>query len=343
MAQYKLNLSLSGGGVRGIIAASLLKEFEDDLREGSLDGLVCTYAGTSIGSLLCAALLDGYSANDIVSKLFSFDALQNIFKNYSWFGRFPNYVNLGLFFPRYDGRNKRMLIEQSIRANMIRDWDKPFFVPLYDINYGDCRVIHKDVYKIKCAELLDAATAAPVLFPPVNIALRDTVENRDVSGWFVDGAIGINDPSGVQLASMIARQVKLQDMGTIHIGYKPTYKTFSKKWFASWGAVQWALAGDIISRIMYTPDQAAQYACSAVMGSKFVNIVGDTVAQLDDFSADTYSMLMRQGRDLYEVYKPKIMTMLQPIDGVSINSGEVFYKLPLATDPNCESAIRHIH
>ncbi|MDH5583742.1 MAG: patatin-like phospholipase family protein, partial [Gammaproteobacteria bacterium] len=183
-------LSIDGGGTRGVIPANVLNYIESE-EQVSIRKEFDFFAGVSTGALVAAYLArDVGSMAELVANGYSSEAMSKIFDKSIWdkmLGRMQNQ-------PKYDGINKRAFIDEQADGACINDIvDKHLLILAYDfinrelVTFKNNRG-HDAVYNPSLAEVCDAATAAPTLYPPV---ATSSPKRR----WLIDGALATNDPS----------------------------------------------------------------------------------------------------------------------------------------------------
>lgn len=205
-------LSIEGGGVRGIIPATILNKLEQEIQRISnnptlvIGDVFDLVAGTSCGAILTCLYTIGkadntgkigdksklapkYSANEVlgifkrnIPEIFVKTILGRI-----WEG--PEYSS--------DGLSK---IATEIAAEIkINELVKPIFVPVYDMNAGNpvyFSTHFNSDYRVK--DVIKAATAAPTFFAPVALT---SPENEPL--LLIDGGVIMNNPSYAALLNAL--------------------------------------------------------------------------------------------------------------------------------------------
>ena len=202
-------LSLSGGGVRGLITLGVLARLETMLRDATGDpSLVLAdhydlIAGTSTGSIISVGLALGWDVAQIKAL---YDQLCPILFR-------PN-RRLGVFVPKFDSRKLLETLEENLvdaEGNDLElgsdalktgllictkrmDTDSAWLVSnhpgskFYDATSNQTYLPNR-FYKLK--DLVRASTAAPTFLSPMRILISDGRHGFDKEeGVFVDGAIG---------------------------------------------------------------------------------------------------------------------------------------------------------
>jgi uncharacterized protein len=183
-------LSVDGGGSRGVIPANILNLLERNAKV-PIRETFDFFAGVSTGALVAAFCALGKGSMDFLARHgYSSENMSRIFDKTIWdkmLGRMQNQ-------PKYDGVNKRAYFEQVAEKVRINDVeDKHLLILAYDFINRELvtfknRRGHDSAYNPTIAEICDAATAAPTLYPPV-------ASSAPKRRWFIDGALTTNDPS----------------------------------------------------------------------------------------------------------------------------------------------------
>lgn len=225
MSKYRI-LAFDGGGVRGVLSATLLKRLED-----SFPGLVDKadlVAGTSIGSLIALALAFGLSPARL-SEITSGIDWSAVFRRKStgflrpMCGGTYGIRAINSVFPpglRLSDLSKRVLaISFRVTASGGDSWAPVFFNNFPSSETKDTSVL----------DVALACTAVPAYFP----------SHRG----YIDGGVVANNPSMAALCAAVdpglggqsIEDVVLLSIGTGRILYRIDADT------TSWGAMQWAL------------------------------------------------------------------------------------------------------
>lgn len=202
-------LSLSGGGVRGLVTLGALETLEKFLiqQTGSEDVRLCDHfdliAGTSTGSIIATALALGWRVPDIQAL---YDELCPVLFR-------PN-NRLGFFRPKFDAEPLTRLLDEKLsntKGDLIRlgsselktgllicakrmDTDSAWLLTNnprskhYNTPEGQTWLPNR-LYPL--ASIVRASAAAPSFLEPVKITIEEGQGHyENVEGVFVDGAIG---------------------------------------------------------------------------------------------------------------------------------------------------------
>lgn len=186
-------LSLSGGGYRGLFTATVLAEMER--RAGvSLATKFDLIAGTSVGSILAAALAKEIPANDLPTFFLRHgkEIFQGGWKQLPVVGMF----NLGWFSSRYGSRGlQEVLSDQTLLGTTtFSELRHRLMIPAVNLSKGSGQFFktqhHQDYTNDGRISLIDAvmaSAAAPTYFP-----VHRFNDNR-----YVDGGLIANSPAFV--------------------------------------------------------------------------------------------------------------------------------------------------
>lgn len=197
-------LSIDGGGIKGIYAASFFAVIEEKCKVS-----ICDYfdliAGTSTGGIIAAALAYGIPAKNILELYFQEG--KNIF---------PRHRIWSLGSGKYDTYPLKNALEKVFSDVYIKDCKTRLLMPAYNLTTNKVRVFKTphapDLYIDKDLKVVDcvlATTAAPLFFVPYAMS----------GGVFVDGGVGANNPSLIALVEALTRcGWDLSDIALLSIG-----------------------------------------------------------------------------------------------------------------------------
>ncbi|CEI84872.1 Patatin [Ehrlichia minasensis] len=196
----KYVLSVDGGGVRGIVAATILQEMEKRINK-PLCKVFDLVSGSSVGSLiggaLCIKNADGtprYSACDLLELMLMYAG--KIFCN----STVRNALSL-VFGPKYSDKNLNAILQEIFGDISMKDLMTDFIVPSYDLCSNQTVMFRSWIDKyssIKVCDITRAAVAAPTYFTPKKMIMDNQKQ------LLVDSAIVCNNPI---IAAYAAAQV----------------------------------------------------------------------------------------------------------------------------------------
>lgn len=186
-------LSLSGGGYRGLFTATVLAEMQK-LIQGELADKFDLIAGTSVGSILAAALAKGISATELPGLFLTHG--EAIFSG-CWKQRpILKAFNLGFLAARYSAKGMRQVLskEELLGNTRFRDLHRRLLIPTVNLTKGSAQFFktqHCPDYQFDCdVALIDAvmaSAAAPTYFPV----------HRFNQSRYADGGLIANSPAFV--------------------------------------------------------------------------------------------------------------------------------------------------
>ncbi|AHX03959.1 patatin-like phospholipase family protein [Ehrlichia chaffeensis str. Heartland] len=183
-------LSIDGGGVRGIVAATILQEIEKRINK-PLSKIFDLVSGSSVGSLvggaLCLKNADGmprYNTRDLLDLMLKYSG--KIFSNSAARNAFAL-----IFGPKYSDKNLNSVLKEIFGDVAMKDLMTNFIVPSYDLCSNQTVMFRSWVDKyhdIKVSDVTRGAVAAPTYFTPKKII----VEGKKT--LLIDSSIVCNNP-----------------------------------------------------------------------------------------------------------------------------------------------------
>jgi len=313
-----LILSIDGGGSRGVIAANVLYHLEKDAGIPVRDTFDF-FAGVSTGALVAAYLARNAGSMDALARYsYSSENMSKIFDKSVWdrmLGRLQNQ-------PKYDGVNKRAYIETLADGARINDiTDKHLLILAYDfinrelVTFKNNRG-HDASYNPSLAEICDAATAAPTLYPTVP-------SSAPKRRWLIDGALTTNDPSLCAITEALAMGHTLDEVWMVSLGTgRPVHDLSQEdrdrigRASQDWGIVGWVSNG-LLDHMMSASSCVSAHQCQQLLGERYLRINGDLprkLMQLDN-TADTRVADLQSYAFLW--FESSLDALRRLIDGVA--------------------------
>nr|WP_303243870.1 patatin-like phospholipase family protein [uncultured Cellulosilyticum sp.] len=245
-------LSIDGGGIRGIIPATLLTYLESCLQKnsGNKNARLADYfdliAGTSTGGILAALYLTPdethqprYSAAEALNfykengSLIFHKSLWHVIKSLNGF--------LGA---RYPATTLDELLQKFFGSLRLSELLKPCLIPSFDIknnkaiffNQTDPTQQHKEDFFVR--HIVRATTAAPSYFPVAEIT---SCENTPFT--LVDGGVFANNPTlcaYIEAHKVNNSAISPQETLILSLGTGSPLKTFNTRTLRYGGVSQWA-------------------------------------------------------------------------------------------------------
>lgn len=205
---YKI-LSIEGGGIKGIVPASLLANIEETTNKKIVD-YFDLIVGTSTGGILALALGLGFSAREILSLYI--DNGNKIFKKQPFFKSL-----FGFLGPVYDSLALQNLLTEKFKGKLLGQSKVRLVIPSFDIVKNTVCIFktshHPRLqmdYTMPAEDVALSTAAAPYFFPPYK-----TVEGR----FLVDGGMFANNPTlvgiveGLSLLEWPKEKIKVLSLG----------------------------------------------------------------------------------------------------------------------------------
>lgn len=245
MANFVKVLSIDGGGIRGILPASVLVAIETMTGKPTSE-LFDLIAGTSTGGILTLGLTkpgqDGkpqYSAQDLLNLYTT--------RGKDIFHRSEAYkiASLdGLDKPKYPADGIDSTLEEYFDTAQLKDALKPVLVCSYDIKsrrphlFRQTRAANKPEHNFYTKHVARATSAAPTYFPAAQITSIDGSATYDL----VDGGVFINNPSVSALTEAMAMHGgEESDYLVISLGTGNYTSPLNYEHAIEWGGLGWAL------------------------------------------------------------------------------------------------------
>lgn len=310
-----LILSIDGGGTRGVIPATVLYHLEHEaqipIRE-TFD----FFAGVSTGALVAAYVAkNAGSVEWLAQHSYSAENMSKIFDKSLWdrmLGRVQNQ-------PKYDGVNKREVIETIADGARINDIsDKHLLILAYDfinrelVTFKNNRG-HDAAYNPLLAEICDAATAAPILYPTV-------ATSEPKRRWLIDGALTTNDPSICAITEALAMGHSLEDIWLVSLGTgRPVHDLGQEqrdkigRASRDWGIVGW-LSNGLLDHMLSASSCVSFHQCEQLLGNRYLRINGmlpRKLMQLDNTRETRVADLRSYAFLWFEEHLPALMGLLE--------------------------------
>lgn len=305
-------LSIDGGGVRGIIPASILENLESRLPENRhLAEYFDIISGTSAGGILALMLTvpnaQGkleYTASDIAKEslalsnaVFSRSFWHILKSGGGWFGAKYDEDPLKTNFQRYFQDKK---LSQTI-TNVI--------VPAYEIEqnktffFKSKRARNELAQDCYIRELAYATSAAPTYFRPAQ--LTDGTGKRVLT--LIDGGVSANNPTLAAAIHAIEIYGADIDLFIVSIGtgtkYGATENKVSYKDVRASGKLGWA--NEIVNLLMYSADAIVDYEMYYVLNFhkpqyyfRFQTVLEPENSDMDNITKENIAALKKAADDL---------------------------------------------
>ncbi|KAB1200898.1 Patatin-like protein 2 [Morella rubra] len=232
-------LSIDGGGVRGIIPATILGYLESKLQQlDGPDARLADYfdiiAGTSTGGLVTTMLTSPnkdnrplYAAKDITN--FYLEHSPKIFplRSCKSFVSSSGILIRTMMGPKYDGKYLRSLINGLLGDLTLKETLTNVIIPTFDIKLlqpvifstNDAKL--NDLKNARLADICISTSAAPTFLPAHYFETKDA-EGKTRSFNLIDGGVAANNPTMMaisqNLKEILMQNTKVNDMNPMEYG-----------------------------------------------------------------------------------------------------------------------------
>jgi patatin-like phospholipase/acyl hydrolase len=254
-------LSIDGGGIRGIIPATILAEIEQGVGQ-ELYRVFDLVAGTSTGGIIALGI--GTSANG--GNPYRPADLVTLYVENG-----PKIFDKGLFTsvksligPKYSPSALEQTLERFFGNTEFRSALTPLLVSSYDLAaqlpffFKSHKIAEDPKYNWKVREIARATSAAPTFFPPFRLT-GDGEEHA-----LVDGGIFVNNPGMAAYAEARHLYPNATEFLVVSVGTGDRNDRITFDEAKDWGLIGWA--SQIIPVIMDSVSEAVDFELDAVLG-----------------------------------------------------------------------------
>ncbi len=254
-------LSIDGGGIRGIIPATILAAIEEGLGR-QLHEVFDLIAGTSTGGIIALGI---GTAADAGKPYRPADLLGLYVENGPAIFKKDLLTPIKSFFgPKYSPDALERTLEKFFGDTELRSGVAPLLISSYDLAtqlpffFKSHRIAADPTYNWKVRQIARATSAAPTFFPPFKL------QGGGKDHALVDGGIFVNNPGMAAYAEARnlyrdASEFLIVSVGTGDRDDRITYSTAK-----GWGLIGWAR--QIIPVMMDSVSEAVDYELDAVLG-----------------------------------------------------------------------------
>ncbi|XP_071679852.1 patatin-like protein 2 [Lolium perenne] len=331
-------LSIDGGGIRGIIPATILAFLEEELKKlDGLDARIADYfdvvAGTSTGGLLTVMLTapdkNGrplFDAKDLAK--FYIDESPKIFpqKN-SIFSKISTALRM-VSRPKYNGKYLHSLLRRYLGETRLDRTLTNVVIPTFDIAYlqptifSSFQLKHHPANNALLSDIAIGTSAAPTFFPAHYFETKD--DKGDPRSFnLIDGGLAANNPTLCAM-SQVSQDIILGDgelfmqnpvnygkfmVVSIGCGLNPKEK-YSAKDAAKWGILNWIVkdgTAPIVDMFNAASADMVDIHLSVLFGAlrsshRYLRIQYDQLSgsagSIDDCSKENMDRLVEIGNEL---------------------------------------------
>jgi patatin-like phospholipase/acyl hydrolase len=289
-------LALDGGGIRGVVAARILQEVEQEIRNQGKGNFLYEYfdmiSGTSTGSMLTGAIALGKESHELIN-LYK-DKGQDIFpqERKDRYKNLPSIIKsiLDVFSgPKYSHDGIISALKDTYKSTRIKDIEKPIILILaYDTLYRNttfftnCHPDLGDRWYDDCYlwQICTASASAPTFFPPYKLEPVDKEKFGDWEFPHIDGGVSANNPclAALSLVMRISQSsvsptvkqkykldnLRLEDISILSIGTGQTGEPYQYKQISKWRGLDWIQ--NLTNIFMEPTSEIDSTICRQIMG-----------------------------------------------------------------------------
>lgn len=182
---YKVVLSIDGGGIKGIVPLVILDHIVENFKaigkRVSIPDLVDLFAGSSTGSIICAALMQKSRSG---KSLFQVRDVLNLYLHKG------NHIFKKEFSESYNRSNNplKVVLQHNFGQTLLSDLYPDYMFLSFDLKSNEPYIFSKkssDISEVTLAEALMASTAVPGYYPPIKMRQYE----------LADGMLACKNPS----------------------------------------------------------------------------------------------------------------------------------------------------
>lgn len=197
MQEFRI-LSLDGGGIRGVLTATILEEIERKIQGQALKEFFHLIAGTSTGAILAAGIAKGYSAQQLVAiyqnkgkRIFPISRPQT-HNRWQWLHNLNN--------PQYENEGLKDVLQEEFGGNTLLKDLAPNLVLITAYDALNRKPLLMCNWQTEWAyfpiwEACTASASAPTFFPSFKLDTPDLKEpGNQLEINAIDGGVFANNP-----------------------------------------------------------------------------------------------------------------------------------------------------
>ena len=270
-------LTIEGGGIKGIVALSIIKKIELHYQKPVTD-LYDLIIGTSTGGIIACGYGSGYNTEDMM-KLYLDNANKIFSRNLLWKIK----SGYGVFDAKYDSNKLFEILMDYFGGKYLTESKVRIITTAYNTIKNDVFLFDsKDKSNYTMVDAAMATSAAPTLFPPYKY---------DNQNQFIDGGIYAGNPDIIAYGELIKDLYNVDDKGhsvtSIGTGIYP-YKPYDTN---GWGIKEWLIKDNqkpLLDMIFAGQRQVNNYVMNKSLDSyyKHYNIILKDKVAMDESNPD---------------------------------------------------------
>ena len=299
-------LSIDGGGTRGLTAFTLLECIRDGMNI-PLTSIFDACIGISIGAIIGALVATGKLDDE---TLFNKDSLKAIITQVFTDKQYEG----PLMATQYMGKGKRKALEQLFGNSTLGSTIIPLSIIIATIDGQPISLssLNEKHKSILLYEALDASSAAPVFFPPIQMHIPDVQ-----SKLFIDYGAIVANPMLINLLDFsptVCKQRNTFSNDERHFSVScisPVHQTrISSIKPEKIGTLAWLANLDVIDVIGAVNDDTHHRICQRLLGDRYLRVVGVVSSRFDDISNGLFDRACQTGLNIWEQNNNRIKEFL---------------------------------
>lgn len=261
-AGYRV-LSLDGGGIRGVLSATLLERIEHE-RPGTLDR-ADLLAGTSTGAVLAVGIAAGL-APEAIARIYM-ERGREVFKETIW-----DVTDVDrLVRADYRADNLERVLSETFGDRTLGEIDRRILVAAFDLDSGEVTKEGVRSWKPKFFHNFEEPGSADRDQSIVDVLMRSCAAPTyfPVHQGYIDGGVVANNPSMCALAQSLNAETggrRTDDISLLSIGTgaNPRYLETVD---GDWGYAQWLKP--LVNIVFEGGSGIADYECRQILGERY--------------------------------------------------------------------------
>lgn len=303
-------LAVDGGGIRGVIPATVLAEVER--RTGrAVSSLFDLIVGTSTGGIIALGLTkpgdDGgpaWKASDLVT-LYEREG-HNIFSRSIW--QRIRSVD-GILDAKYGARGLEHALERYFGDARLGQALAAVMVPAYDLErrqpffFRSRRAAEDPAYDFLMREAARATSAAPTYFEPPQLRNAATGERFAL----VDGGVFANNPAMTAYAEILSKH-RDADVLMLSLGTGQLTRPIPYEEARGWGVLGWArpILDVVLDGVSDTTDYELEQVLGTVRHVRLQTELDRGSDDLDDATPENIATLEDKAREMIRAHEPEL-------------------------------------
>lgn len=253
-------LSIDGGGIRGLIPATILRHIESETGK-PISQMFDFIAGTSIGGILALGLTAPAVDNGAGNKRpYTAKELQDLFEQNGADIFDPRFSAKGLLRSQYSAAGLEALMLEKFKDIKLSQATTMVMVPALDYVSGRTHFFKSEQAKnheqpdLEMRQVARATSAAPTYFPPASIT-GIAPDGGNVTGHYFDGGLFANNPTLCALTEAFTQHAdtKQYNFLIVSLGTGDTHRPLLPTQAENAGAI--GLIKPILDMLMYGTNQ----------------------------------------------------------------------------------------